>query len=97
VVQDPGTFPCIVPTLLAAIEMKCAVCTNVLDIYGTLESIAPWLCECEEESAAQSSQQQTKLFEVKPRIRIRPLVPKIGADLRKRWLKAKYVRKPNNE
>ncbi len=58
-VQDPGPFPCIVPTLLAAIEMKCAVCSNVLRIYGTLESIAPWLCECEEKSAAQSSQCRT--------------------------------------
>jgi hypothetical protein len=77
--------------------MICDVCTNVLRIYGTLESIAPWLCECEEESAAQSSQQQTKLFEVRPRIRIRPLVPKIGAELRKRWLRAKYVKNPNNE
>ncbi len=58
-VQVAGTFPCIVSTLLAAIEMKCAVCTNVLLIYGTLESIAPWLCECKEKSAAQSSLSET--------------------------------------
>ena len=74
----------------------CTVCTNVLRIYGTLESIAPWLCECEEKSAAQSSHQQT-LVEVKKRIRIHPLVPKISAEMRRRWLRAKYVIKPHNE
>ncbi len=76
--------------------MKCSVCQNVFRIYGTCESVAPWLCECEEESAAQSSQQLT-IVEPRKTIRIRPLVPRISADMRRRWLRAKYVINPNNE
>jgi len=67
---------------------KCDTCSSLLEIYGSCESVAPWLCECAEKSAEQSSLQQT-LVEVKPRRRIgRLLVPKIGAKLRKQWLDA---------
>ena len=67
---------------------KCETCTRVEILYGTSEGVVPWLCKCEEKSAAQSSLQQT-LVEVKPRRRIgRLLVPQIGAKLRKQWLDA---------
>ena len=67
---------------------QCGVCTIVTEIYGTSEGVVPWLCKCEEKSAAPSSLQQI-LVEVKPRRRIgRLLVPPIGAKLRKRWLDA---------
>jgi hypothetical protein len=36
--------------------MKCQTCLEVETIYGTSEMVAPWLCECEEKSAAQPSQ-----------------------------------------
>jgi len=36
-------------------KQVCDVCKIVTAIYGTSESVVPWLCECEEKSAAQSS------------------------------------------
>ena len=36
-------------------NVKCKVCMIVTEIFGTSESVVPWLCECEEKSAAQSS------------------------------------------
>ena len=29
-----------------AISMNCDVCQTVYRIYGTTESVAPWLCQC---------------------------------------------------
>ena len=65
----------------------CSTCLNLVAIYGTSENVAPWLCECKEIFAAQSSLQQT-IVPVKKTIRIHPLVPRIGAALRRRWLDA---------
>jgi len=28
------------------INGKCNVCLTVMEIYGTVESVVPWLCEC---------------------------------------------------
>ncbi|AXH78549.1 MAG: hypothetical protein [Circular genetic element sp.] len=31
-------------------ELLCVVCSEVFKIYKTLESVAPWLCECPKKS-----------------------------------------------
>jgi len=36
------------------INGKCNVCTTVMKIYGTVESVVPWLCECGKKSAQSS-------------------------------------------
>jgi hypothetical protein len=36
------------------INGKCNVCTTVMNIYGTVESVVPWLCECGKKSAQSS-------------------------------------------
>ncbi len=36
-------------------ESICETCELLLQIYGTRESVVPWLCECAEKSAEQSS------------------------------------------
>ena len=74
----------------------CATCKSVLDLYGTIESVAPWLCECEEISAAQSSLQQTKLYIEKPKQTIRILVPKMSERQRRIAKAALVVVKPHN-
>jgi len=33
---------------------KCLVCTEVQLLYGTTESVVPWLCRCNEKSAQSS-------------------------------------------
>ena len=96
--------------------MKCSVCVRVEQLYGSSETVLPWLCECTvprqsplpeariwrpANGRRQSSLGggatpargeacvQTLLLEKKKRVRIgRILVPKIGAELRQRWLDA---------
>lgn len=75
---------------------KCKTCSSLLEIYGSCESVAPWLCECEEISAAQSSLQQTKLYIEKPKKTIRILVPKMSERQRREAKAAMLVVKPNN-
>lgn len=77
-------------------SMKCNTCQNLLDIYGSNSSVAPWLCDCEEISAAQSSLQQTKLYTEKPKKTIRILVPKMSERQRREAKAAMLLVKPNN-
>ena len=75
---------------------KCNTCSILLEIYGSCETVAPWLCECEEKSAAQSSLQQTKFYVEKPKQTIRILVPKMSERERRFAKAAMRVVKPNN-
>ena len=77
-------------------NMKCDTCSSLLEIYGSCDSVAPWLCECEEKSAAQSSLQQTKLYTEKPKKTIRILVPKMSERQRREAKAAMLLLKPNN-
>ena len=49
-------------------NVKCKVCTIVTEIYGTTESVVPWLCKCNEIAAANLDKHQTKIVEIKERI-----------------------------
>ena len=40
----------------------------VTEIYGTTESVVPWLCKCNEIAAANLDKHQTKIVEIKERI-----------------------------
>ena len=96
----------------AAARILCAVKENRIELIGIMilahllglsdrviascESVAPWLCECEEISAAQSSLQQTKLYIEKPKKTIRILVPKMSERQRREAKAAMLIVKPNN-
>ena len=47
---------------------QCGVCTIVTEIYGTTESVAPWLCTCEQIAAANLDDQRTSVVRMKQRI-----------------------------
>ncbi|AXH78297.1 MAG: hypothetical protein [Circular genetic element sp.] len=75
---------------------KCDTCTIVENIYGSSDAVVPWLCECQDKSAAQSSLQQTKLYIEKPKQTIRILVPKMSERQRRIAKAALVVVKPHN-
>ncbi len=40
--------------------MECKVCLEVLKLYNTTESVAPWLCECPRSHKFESQTKATK-------------------------------------
>ena len=55
-------------THMGGADELCTVCKIVTELYGTTESVVPWLCMCNEIAAANLDKHQTKIVEIKERI-----------------------------